>query len=114
MSIPAPSELGRESGIRRIYLAGPMSGIEDFNRPAFHREAARLRSIGHRVDNPAENVGAPGAEWSDYMRIGIRQLIKCDTIALLPGWETSRGAQIEHRLALDLGIRAVPAAEITS
>lgn len=50
----------------RLYLAGPMSGIKDFNAPLFHAEAKRLRDIGHDVVNPAEinavhdeNFGSP-------------------------------------------------------
>lgn len=38
-----------------VYLSGPMTGLPDFNYPAFHDAAQRLRSIGHRVESPAEN-----------------------------------------------------------
>lgn len=32
--------------MNKLYLSGPMSGIEDNNFPAFHAEAARLRAPG--------------------------------------------------------------------
>lgn len=41
------------------------------------------------------------------MRRGLRQLLTCDTIALLPGWQNSRGATIEHQLATGLGMTVI-------
>lgn len=114
MSIPAPSQVGRESGVRRIYLAGPMSGIEDFNRPAFHREAARLRALGYHVENPAENPAPSCRSWHGYMRLAIAQLLTCDTLAYMPGSDTSKGALIELRLALELAMWVFPAESVTS
>lgn len=96
----------------RIYLAGPMSGLPEFNFPAFHRETARLRDLGYHVENPAENPKPPCGSWEGYMRLAIAQLVTCDTLAQLPGWEASRGATIEHRLAVELGMTVVAAAEI--
>lgn len=93
----------------RIYLAGPMTGLPDLNYPAFHAEAARLRAIGFRVENPAENQRQ--VDWQSYMRVAIAQLVKCDAVALLPGWQSSRGALIENGLAVSLGIPARPCSE---
>lgn len=83
----------------KIYLAGPMTGLPDFNYPAFHAAAARLRSMGHEVLNPAENPEPPCRSWQGYMRMALAQLVQCECIALLPGWTESRGALIERKLA---------------
>lgn len=91
----------------RIYLAGPMSGIPDYNYPAFNAEAARLRALGHHVENPAENTAPPCNSWAGYMRIALRQMLTCDAVALLPGFAESRGATIEHDLAKQLGMRVL-------
>lgn len=88
----------------RIYIAGPMTGLPDFNYPAFHAEAARLRAQGFHVENPAENPAPACGSWAGYMRLAIAQLVTCDAICLLPGWSTSRGASIEHGLAVHLGL----------
>jgi hypothetical protein len=90
--------------IGRVYVAGPMSGLQDFNYPAFHAAAAHLRSLGYHVENPAENPAPASGKWEAYMRLALAQLLTCDTIAMLPGWQKSRGAVIEHRLATELGI----------
>lgn len=91
----------------RIYLAGPMSGLPDFNRSAFRQEASRLRSLGHHVENPEENPAPPCGSWQAYMRLAIAQLVTCDTLAYLPGSESSRGAMIEIQLALSIEMTVV-------
>jgi hypothetical protein len=40
--------------------------------------------------------------------MALRQLALCDGVALLPGWQDSRGARIEHQLATQLGLIVVP------
>lgn len=90
----------------RIYIAGPMTGLPEYNYPAFHAAAAKLRAIGYEVENPAENPEQPS--WQHYMRLAVRQLASCDAVALLPGWEHSRGAKEEFRLAQVLGIECKP------
>lgn len=94
--------------IAKIYIAGPMAGIPEFNAPAFHAEAARLRALGYEVENPADVKLADGATWSDYMRADLPLLLKCDTVVLLPGWNHSRGARLEAHLARELGLHVVP------
>ncbi len=96
----------------RIYVAGPMTGLPDLNFPAFHAAAARLRGIGHEVVNPAEINADPSAAWATCMRQDIRELMTCDAVALLPGWEASRGASLEQHIATVLGMPCCPAAEI--
>lgn len=91
----------------RVYVAGPMTGHKELNFPAFHAAAASLRASGYEVINPAEINPDPNAKWEDCMRADIAQLVTCDQIALLPGWEKSRGALIEARLAADLGMRRI-------
>ena len=89
---------------KRIYIAGPMTGMPDFNYPAFNAAAAALRADGHHVENPAENPVPACGSWLGYMRLALAQLVTCDEVHALFGWEGSRGARIELRLAEDLGI----------
>lgn len=96
----------------RIYLAGPMTGYPELNFPAFHAEAARLRSLGYDVVNPAEINPDPAADWIDCMRADIRELVTCGTIATLPGWEQSKGATFEASIADRLAMNRVMARDI--
>lgn len=82
---------------KKIYIAGPMTGLPESNYPAFNAAAAKLRALGHEVQNPAENPKRDS--WADYMRLGVAQLVQCDCIVLLPGWSESKGALIERQLA---------------
>lgn len=88
----------------RIYVAGPMSGIADFNFPVFNAAAAMLRCLGWTVENPAEHALADNLEWADYMAYDLTRLGLCGAIYLLPGWSNSKGAKIEKGIAVTLGM----------
>ncbi|WJN74383.1 DUF4406 domain-containing protein [Burkholderia anthina] len=96
----------------KIYIAGPMTGHPNLNFPTFHAEAARLRALGYEVINPAELNAGPVADWLQCMRVDIKHLVDCDAIAMLEGWQTSRGASLEYTIAMTLGHAVFRAAEI--
>jgi len=96
----------------RLYIAGPMTGLPEFNIPAFNAAEAALNAAGFETRNPARHgAGEPGLEWSDYMRRDIPDLLECDAVALLPGWGASRGATLEVHIAETLGMPVGPLAE---
>ena len=97
---------------QRLYLAGPMTGFTDFNYPAFHAEAARLRALGYHVESPAENEAPACGTWEAYLRIGLRQMLTCDCVALMPGWADSKGALLERSVGLQVGLSLVFSSEI--
>ena len=110
----------------KIYLAGPMRGIPNFNFPAFDHAAAKLRAEGHEVFSPAdhdreingqeiEDANPEGSEDLAALRNGfsIRKAMGADlawicrhaeAVALLPGWEKSTGATAERAAAVAIGI----------
>ena len=113
----------------KIYLAGPMRGIAEFNVPAFYRGAAQLERLGHTVFNPAakdnerygtdisagnpegrEDVAASqhGFSLREALRLDLAWICaEADAIALLPGWRNSKGATAEHATAVALGLTVI-------
>jgi hypothetical protein len=90
--------------MKTVYVAGPMTGLPEFNFPAFHAAAGQLRARGLAVENPAENPAPSCGSWLAYMRMAVQQVSKVDGLILLPGWEKSRGARVEFNLAVGLGL----------
>lgn len=88
---------------KRIYLAGPMTGLPMFNQPAFYIAADELREAGWEVINPADNYGGrTDLPRSSYLLVDIALLLQCEALALLPGWQHSVGARLEYLLAREL------------
>lgn len=90
------------------YLAGPMSGYEEYNYPAFEKAAVELRESGVKILSPHEipwprghEKMQPSALWGIMMEETAKLILECNGIILLKGWPSSRGAGIELRLFLD-------------
>lgn len=88
----------------RIYISGPMSGIDRFNFPLFNRTAVRLRNLRWEVVNPVEINPDETAHWLHCIAADLRAMEGCTAICMLPGWEASFGARIEHIAAQKLGL----------
>lgn len=109
----------------KIYVAGPMRGIRDFNFPAFFEAETVLSELGYEVCNPArEDVDKHGpdvyksetGDLADIAHLGfdLRQSLgwdlawisqHADAVCVLPGWEQSSGARAEVATALALGLK---------
>lgn len=95
--------------IKSIYVAGPMTGYEDFNFPAFHKTSLHLRSLGYNVFSPAEaDLERYGSleetklkcNYRDCLRVDLNWILdNADAIYLLKGWENSLGTAAELALA---------------
>jgi hypothetical protein len=113
----------------KVYVAGPMRGIPEFNFPAFHAAADMLRQIGCTVFNPAakdnerhgtdiskgnaagcEEIAAKQHGFNLREALGLDLAWICaeaDAVALLPGWQKSKGATAEKATAEALGLLVV-------
>lgn len=101
--------------IKRVYLAGPMSGKPDHNFPEFRRLASLIRSFGNiEVVSPEEINGHLHEQlpYIEYLRRDAAQLATCDTIAFMEDWITSAGARKEWVIAEVLEMRKVYANDL--
>jgi len=86
----------------KLYLSGPVSNNPDA-RNLFYKAEEYYSSIGYEVVNPLKlNMDCP--TWEQAMRRDIAALMDCDAIVMLPGWELSKGAKLEHFVAYKLGL----------
>lgn len=113
----------------KVYVAGPMRGIPELNFPAFNAAAATLRQLGCEVFNPAEKdnerygvdiskgnttgceeVAAKehGFNLREALALDLEFICRhADAVALLPGWQNSKGAQAERAAAVALGLKVI-------
>lgn len=87
----------------RIYIAGPMTGLPEYNFPAFHAAAAKWRAAGWEVFNPAEEFnGDTALPYRAYVEHDLAALRSCHAIAMLDGWDApnARGSVWEREVAV--------------
>lgn len=107
----------------KYYLAGPMTGVPQFNFPLFHSAAAALRANGYDIISPAETdspsvqkaaMASPdgklqgkeiaGETWGEILAKDVILVAdQVDGIVFLPDWERSRGARLEAFVGLLTG-----------
>ena len=101
----------------KIYISGPITGIElEDCHIAFGNAEHELKSKGHEVVNPLQvtaldclrpetcKAEESGHDWLCWMRADIREMMSCDAVYALSGWQQSRGASVEIGLADSLGV----------
>lgn len=109
----------------KVYLGGGMRGLPNFGREAFRYWAEKLRSEGHEVFSPAEHseelygshIYANNPEGDEALAGIDGRLVfehdlvwlcrHADAIALIPGWQNSKGATAERAVAIALGLKVL-------
>ncbi|EAY4772952.1 DUF4406 domain-containing protein [Salmonella enterica] len=85
-----------------VFICGPMTGYENYNRDAFMRKEEELIACGATVLSPA--MLPDGLEHEQYLTITRGMIRVSDVICLLPGWENSEGAKREIVYAMKRNI----------
>lgn len=89
----------------KVYISGKITGLDLNDARALFAEAAEeVRLMGHEPMNPMElTPGSTDWVWEDYMIKDIKILFGCEGIYMMRNWQDSKGARIEHHIALETG-----------
>ena len=91
--------------MRKVYIAGPMTGKPGYNFPAFYRLSAEWEERGWAVMNPANSFNrSMKLTHPEYLRAALHLILQVDALALMVGWEDSEGAKLEAAVARILGL----------
>ncbi len=88
----------------KIYISGKISGIENQATELFKNAENELKEKGFEVINPMALNHNHDKSWHSYMKEDVKALCDCNCIYMLKNWTDSKGAIIEHTIALYLGL----------
>ena len=96
---------------KKIYIGGKVTGLPiDEVRIRFANKHRELLAAGHDPLSPVhlvEEMGIQNEPWDYIMKLCIVALVNADELHLLPCWQDSRGAVLEHDIAQRLGMTIV-------
>lgn len=94
---------------KQCFISGPVTGVENRNKPAFDAVKKWLLYEGAEVAyNPTEDI-SPDISWEEAMRTCIRVLAEYpfSVLVCLPGSLESSGSNLEQSIAKALDMKIV-------
>ena len=89
----------------KIYISGKITDTVDYvNRFANAEKYLEKEYPDAEIVNPVNLSKKVESEiinpsWQDYMKEAICNLLECDAIYLIDGWQNSKGARLEYFIA---------------
>lgn len=91
---------------KKVYLSGQITEKKNYKGLfAFTEELVKLCDT-LRIFNPASQI-PDSLNYEEAMKRCVAALVEYDTIVMLPGWSVSKGAKIEHDIALACGMSVI-------
>ena len=93
----------------KVYIAGPIDtyGKKEDNLKKIEDVVFYIENLGYETHNPAnfeKMEEFKNTDYLDFLTAGIKVLVKCGILILLPHWRKSRGCNIEYIIAKALGM----------
>lgn len=89
----------------KVYISGPITGVEGYMQQ-FDEAERKLSAEENIVINPARvNAALPGETTHEqYMKMSYTMMDMCDIVFFLPGWQQSKGCNLEMQYAIEHGM----------
>lgn len=91
---------------KKVYLSGPITGIKNYKGLFMFAEELVKMCDALQIFNPSSQI-PDSLNYEQAMKRCVTALAQYDTIMLLPGWHTSKGARLERDVALVCGMNIV-------
>lgn len=91
---------------KKVYLSGPITGKKNYKGLFLFVEELVKLCNAFRIFNPASQI-PDSLDHEQAMKRCVAALAEYEAIVMLPGWHTSKGARLEHDIALACGINII-------
>lgn len=92
----------------KIYISGKITGLDrKVAESRFDEAMIKLCKEGYNVCNPFLIDHNHDQSWESFMLADLKLLFECQAVYMLNNWKSSKGARIEHYIALERGLKVI-------